>query len=185
MKGLHTRRHRGKQSQSTDVQRTRWGKSASLNFAHCIFTRKQLLLMSILQYNFKTIHVVTSHCCFCLLYCIASDIFSSSKNHAPDLERKEAYSTCLCPASCRGTTKFKERRSRTSLVEIGTFPIKSPSRADCLFPEVAHRPCSTPNVWTMTWNMGLKRAMALRFLYHRTLSSPEVGWLLEATKLIN
>lgn len=101
----------------------------------------------------------------------APTIFSCYRRNGDGLERKEACSACICQVAYRGT-KFKGRRSRIPVVETGISPIKTPlgMAASCLVSQMLP---STPSLWAMTWNLGLKRWLAIGFLYLRILGSPE------------
>lgn len=149
MAGPRARGHTVRWSWAQVSRESGGGKQALLNFAHCILTQKQRLLRSIIQDSFKTIRVwplpsAAASVCFRS----APANFSSCRS----LERKAAYSACICQAAYRGT-KFKQRRSRISVVETGTNPIKTPlgMAAACLeYPRCPH-PRQVCGWWLGIW----------------------------------
>lgn len=149
---------------------------ALLNFAHYIFTQKQLLLRSIIQASFKTIRVwpLTPAPRFRLLLQCPSHLFILQKQCRRP--RKEGSLLCLHLSSCLQRNQIQGKEKQNFCCGDWNKPHQDPSRDGCFLSGVSQMPPSTPSLWVMTWNLGLKRWMAVGFLYFRTLGSPEIGW---------
>lgn len=92
------------------------------------------------------------------------------RNNDSGLARKDAP-PWFRQASCRGTTKIKERKIWISILETGTPPIESPSSDDWFWSVVSHLHPSTFKSVADDLESLFKRLAAVQLLYMGTRES--------------